>query len=324
VRLSATRAAGAPYLTLKGTATDRNFESYEITARNYPSGTATTVVARSTQPVRQGTLAEWTPTAPGMYELTLTARDKAGNVRSRSTKVVWSSAPALANLWREPEFLSPNGDGVQDSSVLHYTTTIPYEVGFDLVSSSGEVVRKFRQAHEAPGNFSLTWDGRNDEGVIVPDDVYVARTVAGSLRFVVDTTPPELMLRFSDTLPVSGPPGPGNPDFAKFAQGWREAIVQPDNQPVQVPFMALAASWRSRDANLQGGVLERSALQSPVDFADLRAADGSQYIGEYLRLQDVRGRYLRLRAWDKAGNEAVLSPSMVPERLFVLAVGDAE
>lgn len=322
LRLMATRKAGAPFLTLYGTAADKNFESYAISVRAFPTGTPT-VIARANQAVVNGTLAEWTPTAPGMYEVTLTATDKAGNVRSRRAMASWSSTPLLANLWREPEFLSPNGDGVQDASELRYTTTAPLTTQFEFVSSAGTAIRHVPVTHTQAGDQSFAWDGRDDQGAVVADGIYTARTEGASLRFVVDSTPPELALHFSPTLPpVENPPA-----NTLFKLGFTQAVAQPEGIAMTVPALQILTSWRAADPNLSRWAVEVRAPSSVNDFATLDSGESTQSetqtLGRLLRLRPLSGRALRLGAWDKAGNASMTSPVAPPETLAVTALGEA-
>ncbi|MBZ4417854.1 CARDB domain-containing protein [Myxococcus sp. RHSTA-1-4] len=324
VRVVATRKTGSSSLTLHGTAMDKNFESYEVSVRAMPSGTPT-VIARSNQPMLNGTLAEWTPSAPGMYEVMLKATDKAGNVRTSRTLAAWTSTPLLANLWREPEFLSPNGDGVQDVSELHYTNTAPLTTQFEFVSSAGTAVRHVSVTHTGAGDQSFSWDGRNDQGVAVEDGVYTARTEGASLRFVVDSSPPDLELRFSKKLPAEQNP----PEGDVFAYGFADALSQPEGHRLMVPAVQLRTSWRAEDANLVGWTLEQRAPASVNDFTTVSVGQAAftqtkvEVLDRPLRLRSLSGRALRLKAWDKAGNARTTLPLSTPEAMFVTALGEA-
>lgn len=324
LRLSVTRKLGAASLTLRGTATDKNFESYDVSVRRFPDG-ASTVVARAALPVVNGTLAEWTPSAPGTYEVTVTARDKAGNVRQRSTLAAWSSTPLLANLWREPEFISPNGDGVQDVSELRYTNTAPLTTQLEFVSTAGTAVRHVPLTHTQGGDQTFTWDGRDDQAQVVADGAYTARMEGASLRFVVDTTPPDLEFRYSKTLEPAENPR----DDDVFVQGFTTALAQPEGVPVKVPETQLRTSWQVDDANLVGWALEQRAPASVNEFAAV--AEGEATLSQTsvkvedrrLRLRTLAGRALRLKAWDRAGNERTTPPAPPPEALYITALGEA-
>src|SRR6185295_437213 len=167
------------------------------------SASAPVVIARSTQPVVNGPLGQWIPSGPGFYQVALTVRDKAGNVRTRTTNVGWSSTPAIANLSVDPRFFSPNGDGVRDVAWVRYTALLPVTADFDVMDSSGNRVRTFTRTHLQPEESSFDWDGRNDSGARAADDVYSLRVEGTSFGVVLDTTPPEAVLALSKTLPPS-------------------------------------------------------------------------------------------------------------------------
>ncbi len=118
VRLTATRTASSASVAFQGTATDLNFEEWQIGIRAYGSTAPFMTIATSTTPVQNGLLTEWIPPAPGMYEAQLLARDRAGNVRTRTAAFGYSLSPAVANVSRAPEYFSPNGDGVLDTTEL--------------------------------------------------------------------------------------------------------------------------------------------------------------------------------------------------------------
>ena len=141
VRLAATRSASCATMVFQGAATDLNFEEWQLGVRTYGSTEPFATIASSATPVQNGLLTEWIPPAPGMYEARLLAKDRAGNIRSRTVAFGYSLSPAVANVSRS-RVLLPNGDGVLDTTELHYTITRATIADFQILDSRNQVVRQ--------------------------------------------------------------------------------------------------------------------------------------------------------------------------------------
>ena len=78
-----------------------------------------------------------------------------------------------------PNPFTPNGDGINDESIIYYSllslsTPRPIEVA--LYDLSGRRVRILFAGEEANGRYTdKAWDGRDDQGQPVPPGLYVAR-----------------------------------------------------------------------------------------------------------------------------------------------------
>lgn len=98
-----------------------------------------------------------------------------------------------ANLWLTEQYISPNGDGVKDSTQFFFRLDNLQTVKVVVMDKKGIVVRTFDE-----GNFvgtsagSVTWDGINDNGMVVPDGQYHIQIIntesklLGSLLVIVD------------------------------------------------------------------------------------------------------------------------------------------
>ena len=83
------------------------------------------------------------------------------------------------DLTIDPPVLTPNGDGVNEELTLAFTvllaapnTAVTAEI-FDL---SGRLVARRVEVREvSTGPFEITWDGRNQDGDLVPPGVYAVR-----------------------------------------------------------------------------------------------------------------------------------------------------
>lgn len=82
----------------------------------------------------------------------------------------------LINVQADPAVFTPNGDGANDQAAIRYDITniarpAPVEIRvFDL---GGRPVRHLYAAAELSGRFARPWDGRDDEGKLVPPGNYL-------------------------------------------------------------------------------------------------------------------------------------------------------
>ena len=82
----------------------------------------------------------------------------------------------LANINIQPSVFTPNGDGINDQSIVQYDITnivrlSPVEVLiYDL---SGRLVRRLVDGKAISGRFRQAWNGRDEAGNIVPPGHYV-------------------------------------------------------------------------------------------------------------------------------------------------------
>jgi hypothetical protein len=134
------------------------------------------------------------------------------------TQQLKSEFPLVIRFAAAPADISPNGDHFRDVSVVGFDLSEPAEVTFTIVDSEGKDVRTIvddkRLAGDAHHRFR--WDGRNDDGVRVPDGVYRMRVVRrkegkiiNSLKEIdVDTVPPKVRITSArPNLIAPGEPG---------------------------------------------------------------------------------------------------------------------
>ncbi|WNZ63995.1 CARDB domain-containing protein [Myxococcus sp. MxC21-1] len=302
-KLAATRKPGASAISFTGTAADANFESLEIGVRPYRATSPFVAIFRGASPVVRGSLGSWTPPGPGLYEVQLLVRDKAGNVRTRRTTVGYSDRPVVANLTREPEYFSPNGDNVLDEVSVHYTMTAPASIELRVLNEAGRVVRHLSRTHTAAGDYGLVWDGRDDNGVVAADGRYILLVEGNELGVTLDTTAPRLTLSLSDiaasTAYVVTVPGPSGRELVQVMQG--------------------GISLKAEDEALVGWTLETGRLDAPSIF-DAWVSGTERAASREASLSELGGRLVRLHARDLAGNEAVTDPQGFEEQLFVTEV----
>ncbi len=107
----------------------------------------------------------------------------------RATDVVGS---VLSSVRVHPEVITPNGDGSNDATVVEFTlsrVSEPQDMEISILDLSGRVVRKLEsrlvggQYLRPPISRDLSstpgfWDGRDDQGDVVPPGIYLVRVKA--------------------------------------------------------------------------------------------------------------------------------------------------
>ncbi|HWR58661.1 MAG TPA: CARDB domain-containing protein, partial [Thermodesulfovibrionales bacterium] len=98
-----------------------------------------------------------------------------------------------SNLWLTEQYISPNGDGVKDSTQFFFRLAAAQTVKVIVVNGKSETVRTFSGSeftNTVGGN--VTWDGLDDAGMVVDDGQYQMKLVGlnnavlGSLLVTVD------------------------------------------------------------------------------------------------------------------------------------------
>ncbi|MCG8519633.1 MAG: Ig-like domain-containing protein [Pseudomonadales bacterium] len=190
--LRALRSPSAGGIQLSGTASDLNFDHYALDySTTGEAGSWQSVVPDSILPKVDDDMAVWVPPAPGSYYLRLTGQDKAGNVRRNLRRTSWGERTALTDLYREPGYMSPNGDGNQDAVSIKFRVLQPVNLTLDIYNEEGGLVRTIQRSFDLIGaRESITWDGRDDTGVVVDDGVYKLKLGRYSFEVVLDNTAP--------------------------------------------------------------------------------------------------------------------------------------
>ncbi|HZL65686.1 MAG TPA: FlgD immunoglobulin-like domain containing protein [Thermoleophilia bacterium] len=199
--------------------------------------------------------------------------------------------------------ISPNGDGVQDTTTVAFTMSEAADWAISIRDAGGALVR------QATGNgtsASLTWAGKNDQGELLPEGTYSltatatsangeARPATADIR--LDLTPPSL-------TSVAVAPAAFNPD------------VNPASDHSTLTFVP-SESGTARVSILDGGgkVVRRLTAWMPV-AAQSQAVpwDGRVLSGGAL-VAAPEGRYsFSVELRDLAGNGATASRDVVVDR----------
>ncbi len=86
----------------------------------------------------------------------------------------------LNNFQLRPNPFTPNSDGINDEVKISYDIQrllTPRPVRLDIYDLSGRRIRRLERS-VASGGYSVTWDGRNEDGMTVAPGLYVVRLFA--------------------------------------------------------------------------------------------------------------------------------------------------
>ncbi len=141
----------------------------------------------------------------GRYRLVVTATALSG-AKSVSKSVDIVVDRTLAALDAEPRTISPNGDGVADTTTFSFMLAQNVPVRLDIEQNAAVVATAF-EGQLGIGPHTLTWDGTSN-GAPLPDGNYVAVVtvtdqlgdVQLSLPLTIDTTAPVLTIVNAQTL----------------------------------------------------------------------------------------------------------------------------
>ncbi len=214
------------------------------------------------------------------------------------TQVLKTEMPVVLRFSVAPIYFSPNGDGVRDRVRVGFDLSETAEVSFSIIDMDGNEVRELADDRELAGDkrWRFWWNGRDDEGNVVPDGVYRMRVVRRKegrrldsfKEIVVDNTAPRVALR-------SAEPGVVDP-----SSGRRVAVTIRYRGPsTRGPEFRV---WRTDDGE------PRIVDRFRGDDRRQGAWNGRVISGDYA----VDGDYaFQVRVRDKAGNEA-LGPPGIP------------
>src|SRR3954470_10955129 len=134
------------------------------------------------------------------------------------TQQLKSEFPLVLRFSVKPKQISPNGDDFRDTTRVGFDLSRRAKISFSILDPEGNEVRRLVQDRQLPGDSHnrFTWNGRNDEGEVVPDGIYRMRVlrrdegrVIDSVKEIrVDLQPPHVRL-LSAKPSVISPRAPG-------------------------------------------------------------------------------------------------------------------
>lgn len=257
-QLDLARLPGNTGLLVKGTASDRNLERFQLDyasrddpATWHPIGPAFDV------PVVDEVFTVWVPPAPGTYLVRLSVADRAGNARVLTHVISADRVPAIANFTQSEFFLSPTADGVNDDVTFRYLVLEPTRLDVRIVgpeptgaaASTPREVRRLAFEYPATGPQSFAWNGTDDAGAVVPDGRYTVYLNGLPFRVEVDSTPPELGLAYVD------PRVEPEPYLVDAGARCRDIRIPPTRGNVQLANVVGDRSWHVVDRHLKSWIV---------------------------------------------------------------------
>lgn len=308
VDLRALRTYGKGGVQLFGTVADSNLDYYTIEYSNQQSPDAWySVQSPSSDSVVDELLTTWIPPEIGQYLVKLTAYDRSGNKRSKIVKVDWREITAITSLKLEPEYVSPNGDGIQDAVTMSYRVNTPMHVQINIYNAEhGFLVRQLERDHSVIGEISnVEWDGRDNSGLVVPDGLYRIEIQDYELFVTIDNTFPEVTFMSNDP-------------FAEMDKGTTVEIeVDPfldiSAKDINGNFIKLQYQLYKAQSN-DWSDAELKEVTSVNEFEDFKRKIYLDY-----RPFPYQTRW-RLEVHDKAGNVSLATTDFFPERLALHSV----
>ena len=101
-----------------------------------------------------------------------------------ATQQLKSETPLVLRFAAQPKQFSPNGDRYRDDTRVGFDLSEPARVSFSIMDPEGNEVRR-ELAGDAHHRFR--WDGRGDDGALLPDGVYRMRVVRRDEGRVIDS-----------------------------------------------------------------------------------------------------------------------------------------
>jgi subtilase family serine protease/flagellar hook assembly protein FlgD len=280
-------------IRLHGLVADRQFERWELDWSTAAAATQwQSVTSASDAEVFLDDFLYWTPPEPGTYLVRLRAFDRAGNVESATVQVVSQFSADLGRVDVVPRAVSPNGDGVQDEARVDYVVRRATTVRISILDASSTALRTFvRVVGEGGlGPASWTWDGRRDDGSMVPDGRYFLWINEQRFPLLVDTQAPAGEPLLDSPFEASN----GRNAALRLAPSGRPAVSDPNLSQLALEY-ANGGDWQ---------VLRDIAVGSPtIEVA----------------LEEYAGRSFRLRAVDLAGNRTLFPLGQAREELTLVA-----
>jgi Tol biopolymer transport system component/flagellar hook assembly protein FlgD/subtilase family serine protease/fibronectin type 3 domain-containing protein len=305
-------------IVIKGTAVDLNFGGWRLEyADSSAPDTWSQIVPASEAPVIDATFATWVPPAEGIYNVRLTAWDKAGNTAAQFGRVSWKSGgggSSITNVYKSLEIFSPNGNGVNDSVELHFQALEPVHLEFSILNENGDVIRSFTKDKAEPGQDFVSWDGKDDSGRIVSDGKYSIKVFNYEFHVEVDNTLPVVgitignLVKDSDTGFKVGLVGHAmDKNFKKWAvlKGEGEnplewSVLMQDITPLY-------------ELNTKGEAIDKSIS----DFVVGISKSGNKYSIAYNYIEPLVST-LRIDGEDFAGNRRTVRSNLLEEKIALL------
>jgi Tol biopolymer transport system component/subtilase family serine protease/flagellar hook assembly protein FlgD len=164
---------------IRGTADDLHLTDFLLEAGKGDVPEEWITLASANVPVKNGILGRWDISGlNGRWTLKLTANDSVGNRNINTSKIDIGKRQELFRSFRvTPDLFSPNNDGKIDTALIAATFISPCNVSLEVRDTDG-MLRKSYSFNAQSGDFSYSWDGRDNKGIVVQDGIYKIKITA--------------------------------------------------------------------------------------------------------------------------------------------------
>jgi flagellar hook assembly protein FlgD/flagellar motor protein MotB len=204
--------------------------------------------------------------ADGRYFFTITAFDDNGNTgTTQAYEVVVDNTPpeiTVEALPGDQRIFSPDGDGSKDTLTIVQSGSPEDLWEGGVYDAGGTKIRSFTTTNGKPEN--LIWDGKDDEGLFVPDGVYSYRITAtdraqnsesGELdNIIVSTIQPQVGVVLTDAY------------FSPNGDGIKDTLSLNLSVPVREGITGWNLRFRDSQGNLRRTISGSPATPDRVDF----------------------------------------------------------
>jgi flagellar hook assembly protein FlgD len=203
-----------------------------------------------------GTRVDWTWDASGTPFGTFTYTIEAGpDLRPWTASVPGPPLLAVQSLRAAPAVLTPNGDGVGETTRISFSLTTAATATVEIVDGSGATVRRLANAWSFPAGVTrLLWDGRTGSGVLVPDGLYSVLVAAQSPGQSDSATKDLIVDRTLGHLAVAPRPFSPNGDGRRETTTVTFELARPATTRVLVLYRDQRIATLRSAADLQAGV----------------------------------------------------------------------
>lgn len=289
----ANQIVGGDTVSVQGTASIVGFERYELHFGNGAAPTSWSLIRSSTTPVVGGSLGTLSLVNKNQSQLTLRLRLFYGGGQMIERFTTFRPLE-LYSVTLNLQYLSPNGDGVQETATFSAGATQPVNWTLSFVSSTAQTVRTYSGIGTA---VSVVWDGKDQGGQVVPDGRYTAVLHAVEPTSGLEDSNASRTTTVDITLPTA-------------------TITSPTAGPV---FDTVSVLGTASDANLFFYFVEYGVGTSPTIWPSIFTGASNVTAGT-LASWDTRPRadgahVLRLRVQDRAGNISTASVPLIIDNL---------
>jgi len=177
-------------LTISGIVSDKNLEYYTLSYGEGENPSFYNQFYLSSNCVYDTVITTWIPPQTGLYTIKLEAFDKAGNFLESEKSLYWRWDELLVGLNAKPEIFDPLGaDSIVDSTEISYYIRYAEPLTFNIFYKDTFKFSK-QMSHPVAGEYSFTWNGRDNYGKVVKDGEYLVKSYGYSVPVKVDANPP--------------------------------------------------------------------------------------------------------------------------------------